>query len=166
MSLDRRGWLLAAATLALAGCATPAPPKPIAAGSARAWAGRLALQVEDTQTQSFSAAFELQGLATSGELKLFSPLGGTLARLHWAPGSAVLQQADGQQRVFPSLDALVSAATGTAVPIAALFDWLEGKNTSVPGWQADLTQIGRGRLQARRYEPAPTADLRVVLEQP
>ncbi len=124
------------------------------------------MQVQDTQAQSFSAGFELQGGASEGELKLFTPLGGTLARLNWSPGSAVLQQADGQQRRFPSLDALVAAATGTAVPVEALFDWLEGKDTAVPGWQADLSQLGRGRLQARRYEPAPTADLRVVLEQP
>jgi outer membrane lipoprotein LolB len=165
MSFGRRAWL-AAAVAALAGCATPAPTRPIATGAARAWAGRLAMHVQDTQPQSFSAAFELQGQATEGELTLFNPLGGTLARLRWTPGNAVLQQADGQQRIYASLDALVAAATGTAVPVAALFDWLDGKDTAVPGWQADLTQLGRGRLLARRYDPAPTADLRVVLEQP
>ncbi|HYF44056.1 MAG TPA: lipoprotein insertase outer membrane protein LolB, partial [Ramlibacter sp.] len=80
------------------------------------------------------------------------------------PGSATLQSG-GQTRQYESVDALVAAATGSSIPVAALFDWLAGVNTPVPGWQPDLSQLAQGRLRAQRLEPPPVADLRVVLEQ-
>jgi len=161
LRLPSAAWLIAVAALLLAGCATP--PKPAAAPTGP-WSGRLALQVEDRQSQSFSAAFELSGDARAGKLALSSPLGGTLAVLSWAPGSATLQN-NGQSRQFDSVDALVTHATGSAIPVAALFDWLRGANTPVPGWKADLSQLAQGRLHAERLEPPPHADLRVILDQ-
>ena len=159
-------WRLAAPLLAalwLGGCATP--PRPAGPSDAQAgpWIGRLALQVEDNQSQSFSAGFQLKGTAGAGELALFNPLGGTIAVLSWGPGAAVLRS-NGQAREFESVDALVAHATGSAIPVAALFDWLRGANTPVPGWQADLSQLGQGRLRAQRLQPPPPADLRVVLD--
>jgi outer membrane lipoprotein LolB len=127
------------------------------------WSGRLALQVEDNQRESFSAGFELKGSAKAGELALFTPIGGTLAVLGWAPGSATLHS-NGQTRDFESVDALVAHATGAAIPVPALFDWLRGINTPVAGWQADLSLLGQGRLSAQRVTPPPKADLRVVLD--
>lgn len=155
---------LAAFALALlAGCASP----PRAAGPvdpvSGPWNGRMALQVQDQASQSFSASFELKGSARSGELALFSPLGGILAVLAWQPGTATLN-ANGQTRQFESVDALVAHVTGSAIPVAALFDWLRGVDTPVPGWRADLSQLGQGRVAARRLQPPPEADLRVVLE--
>jgi outer membrane lipoprotein LolB len=123
----------------------------------------MALQVEDNQSQSFSAAFELKGSARAGELALFTPIGGTMAVLAWAPDSATLR-ANGQTRNFESVDSLVTHATGAAIPVAALFDWLRGIDTSVPGWRADLSLLGQGRLRAQRLEPPPQADLRLVLD--
>jgi outer membrane lipoprotein LolB len=155
-------WLLAMAMLLLAGCATP-PKPPLPGTEAGPWSGRLALQVEDRQNQSFAAAFELSGNAQAGKLALSSPLGGTLAVLSWAPGSATLQN-NGQTRHFDSVDALVTHATGSAIPVAALFDWLRGANTPVAGWKADLSQLGQGRLHAERLDPPPHADLRVILD--
>jgi outer membrane lipoprotein LolB len=152
---------LALAALLLAGCAHPL--RPPEERSAQYWSGRLALQVEESQSQSFAAAFELEGSPETGELKLFSPLGGTLARLIWAPGSATLNSGSKAQQ-FDSLEALAAQATGTALPVAALFDWLRGVNTPVPGWVADLSQLADGRLRARRVSPAPAADLRVALD--
>jgi outer membrane lipoprotein LolB len=156
------GWLLAAAIVA--GCASPPPKTPESgAPGAGPWSGRLALQVEDNQSQSFSAGFQLKGDAGTGELTLLNPLGGTLAVLAWAPGSATLRT-NGQAQEFASVEALVAQATGSALPVAALFDWLRGTNTPVPGWQADLSQLERGRLRAQRLHPTPPADLRVVLD--
>lgn len=154
--------LLAGAAL-LSGCATA--PKPVAPVDEKVgpWSGRLALQVEDNQSQSFSAGFELKGTARSGELTLFNPLGGTLAALSWGAGFATLRS-NGEAREFDSVDALVAHATGSAIPVAALFDWLRGTNTPVPGWQADLSQLDAGRLRALRTQPPPPADLRVVLD--
>jgi outer membrane lipoprotein LolB len=155
--------VLALVLATLAGCANPPVARAPADVTASSWSGRLALQVAENQSQSFSAGFELKGNAREGELTLFSPLGGTLALLSWAPGSATLKNG-GQVRQFESLDALVTHATGSALPVAALFDWLRGVNTPVPGWEADLAQLGQGRLHARRLQPPPEADLRVAID--
>ena len=127
------------------------------------WSGRMALQVDGSATQSFSASFELKGSAETGELTLFNPLGGTVARMVWQPGSATLY-ANGEIRPVASLEALVAQATGGPLPLAALFNWLHGSNTPVPGWQADLARLDDGRLTAVRSQPEPTATLRVVLD--
>ena len=157
-----RAWLFATLiALLLAGCATP--PRPVVPAGVEVWTGRLALSVEGQASQSFSAGFELKGAPENGELSLFNPLGGTVAVLAWAPGSAVLRSG-GSTREFPSLDALAEEATGAAIPITALFDWLAGRATPVAGWQADVSQVGEGRLRARRVAPPPVADLRVAFE--
>lgn len=165
MSLGRpcAAWILAVAVMAAAGCATSPKAVPPADTATGPWSGRLALQVEDNQSQSFSAGFELKGSAENGELTLLSPLGSTMAVLAWAPGSATLRS-NGQSRDFESVDALVTRATGSAIPVAALFDWLRGIQTPVPGWRADLSQLGAGKLRAERLEPPPHADLRVALD--
>lgn len=162
MNRRRMSWLLGCGLVALSGCATP--PRPAdGANENGPWSGRLALQVKDQASQSFAAMFELRGTAESGELTLTSPLGGTLAVLAWGPGSATLRS-NGQTRSFPSVDALVTQATGAAIPVAALFDWLRGRNTPVPGWRANLSQLAEGRISAVRHDPQPEADLRVALD--
>lgn len=127
------------------------------------WRGRLALHVASEPPQTFSAAFHLSGSAQAGELSLASPLGSTLAVMQWAPGQAVLYQG-GQTRHYDSVDRLVAEATGTPLPLQALFGWLQGQNQAVLGWQADLSRLPDGRLNAQRSMPLPAADLRVVLE--
>ena len=155
-------WLLAALiALLLAACATP--PRPVVPAGSQAWTGRLALTVEGQAAQSFSAGFELTGAPTAGELRLTNPLGGIVAVLAWSPGSATLRSG-GKTQQFDSLEALAQEATGAPIPIAALFDWLAGKATPVAGWQADVTQVGEGRLRARRVDPPPAADLRVAFD--
>ena len=156
----RHGWRwlgLALLLAVLAGCATPRPAEP----GVQAWNGRLALNVEGAQP--FSAGFELKGEPAAGELTLLTPLGGTAGVLTWAPGSASLRTAR-ETRQFPSLDALATEVTGAPLPIAALFDWLEGRATEVPVWQVDLTQVAQGRRRAQRTAPPPAADLRVAFE--
>lgn len=162
VSLPRRGGLVAALVL-LAGCATAPKPSGPADAVNGPWSGRLALRVEDKPGESFSAGFELKGTAQAGELTLHSPLGGIAAVLSWRPGSALLRS-NGQAREFPSVDTLIEHVAGAAIPVAALFDWLKGIDAQVPGWRADLSQLGQGRLAAKRLQPQPQADLRVVLE--
>lgn len=153
--------LLAVGALAvLAGCATP--PRSETPPGVQVWNGRLALAVEGSQ--SFSAGFELKGAPATGELTLFTPLGGTAGLLTWSPGTATLRTASNEVRQFPSLEALANEVTGTPLPIAALFDWLAGKATEVPGWQVDVSQVAQGRLRALRTTPPPLADLRVAFE--
>lgn len=158
-AVRRRALLLAGAAVLATGCASP----PEGRSPARRWSGRLALRVDTEPAQAFSAAFELTGAAAAGELKLFNPLGGTVAQLSWAPGVARLF-AGSDIREFASLDQLAEHVMGTAVPVAALFDWLDGTDTRAAGWLADLSRLPDGRLQAQRLEPAPRAELRLVLE--
>lgn len=145
----------------LGGCAVPrpVPDDPLT----RTWTGRLALTVDGQPSQSFSAGFALQGRAEVGELTLYNPLGGTLAVLAWAPGSATLRTGD-QARQFASVEALAQEATGAPLPIAALFDWLAGVDTRAAGWEADVSQLPQGRLRAQRSTPLPAADLRVAID--
>ena len=123
----------------------------------------MALTVEGQANQSFSAGFELKGTPEAGELTLTNPLGGTVAVLAWSPGNATLRS-NGSTRQFDSLEALAQEATGAPLPVASLFDWLAGKPTPVPGWEPDVTQVADGRLRARRIDPPPPADLRLVFE--
>lgn len=153
--------LFAGALVALlAACATPQRTQ--APAGTQVWTGRLALTVEGGQP--FAAGFELKGGPSAGELSLYTPLGGTAGVLSWAPGSATLRSGNSSPRQFDSLDALVAEVTGTPLPVAALFDWLEGKPTEVPGWRVDVSQVAQGRLRAQRSTPPPLADLRVAFE--
>ena len=147
--------------LALSGCAvsTHSPIFPTR------WAGRLALQVPDDPRQSFSAGFELRGSAQAGELELLAPGGATVALLQWLPGQARLSGPGLPTRQGHSVDDLTRDLTGAAVPVSALFDWLEGRPAEVPGWQVDLSAQAQGRLSARR-QAAPQAHLRIVMERP
>lgn len=123
----------------------------------------MSLRIDGDTVQTFAALFDLRGNAQTGELTLTSPIGSTLAALRWSPGEATLN--DGRHiRQFASVDALIEAATGAAIPVTALFGWLAGRNESVDGWKAELTQFDSGRLQATRETPLPRAELRIAFE--
>ncbi|KQU85087.1 hypothetical protein ASC78_06865 [Variovorax sp. Root318D1] len=150
-----------AALLLAAGCAQlPSGTRP---QGTDAWSGRMSLRIDSQPVQTFSALFELRGSPETGELSLTSPIGSTLAQLHWSPGEALLKNGS-ETRRYESVDALIEAATGAAIPVGALFGWLAGRDDRVPGWRPDLGQIANGRLQATREAPSPTADLRIVFE--
>ena len=85
------------------------------------------------------------------------------ATVVWLPGSAEMRQG-GQVTRRGSLDELTTELSGTPVPVAALFGWLRGQSSDVPGWQADLSRQPEGRITARRTSPEPTAELRVVVQ--
>lgn len=148
------------ATCLLSACATPI--RTALPGEA-AWNGRIAVRVDSTPPQSFSAGFDLRGTPRTGSLQFTSPLGNTVASVHWTPLGAELRQgADITRRA--SLDELTTELGGTALPVAALFDWMRGEPTESSGWQADLSRHAEGRVVARRLSPAPAAELRLVFE--
>ena len=170
------GRLLLASALCTSGCAistknTEPIPKVNQAAATGPYAGRMSLKIDaldpqalgPQQGQFLSASFELTGNAQAGQLTLISPLGSVLAVLNWTDSTAQLR-ANGELRSFNSLDALVLHATGAAIPVPSLFSWLAGVEAHAPGWQADLSRLSNGRLVARRLEPLPTAELRLVLE--
>lgn len=157
----------ASALLVLAGCATSTDTGPARSAStpeaSTAWSGRLALRIDSDPPQSFSALFDLRGTPQAGELALTTPIGNTIAVLQWSPGEALLKDG-GRTRRYESVEALIEAVTGAAIPVGALFGWLAGRDAPVPGWQANLGGVANGRLQATRQSPQPTADLRIAFE--
>ncbi len=152
----RRAFLGGIAAL-LAACATPPAPAPDAT-----WSGRLALTVAADPPQRWSAAFELDGSAERGALRLYSPLGARVAEVRWNADGAWLDRGDGAPQPYPDLATLTADLTGTALPVQALFDWLAGRPHPLPGWEVDLAEQPQGRLRARRLDPAPLADLRLL----
>lgn len=153
--------------LALAGCSTPPPLHAPKGFESKVWHGRMGLQIKDpmAQEQSFSASFQLQGSSAQGSLDVFSPLGSQIAKLQWQPGSAFLQQGD-RTTHSESLEDLLRLSLGTALPVQALFSWLQGDNASAAGWTVDLSRHAEGRITAQRTSPPPQATLRVLLQQP
>ena len=65
---------------------------------------------------------------------------------------------------FSSLEELLAKTIGAAIPIAALFDWLAGKQTNLDEWTADLSEYSAGRIRAARLTPEPQAELRLILD--
>ncbi len=169
MSQRRRKILLSglcAAALGITGCAM-APKVTDFDSTPSIWRGRLAVRVEADESNrlghSLTAGFELTGNAIEGELTLYTPIGGTAAVLTWSKIDATLFS-QSERRHFPSLKALIEQATGTDVPVGALFAWLAGANTSAEGWTVDLKEYPNGRITANRTDPGPAAELRIVLE--
>jgi outer membrane lipoprotein LolB len=153
------------ATILVAGCARPINATDSNRSNNEFWTGRISLHIKSEPEQSFSAGFELKGKPERGELTLISPLGNVLSVLRWAPGEAELDSGKQNVQRFDSVDALVAQATGAAVPLSSLFAWLQGDNANAGGWFADLSRHSEGRISARRTQPAPEADLRVILDQ-
>ena len=166
--------LVGALLLGAAGCATPVP----GVTNSGTWTtGRLSLQVQafqDRAAQSLSAAFELRGTASSGELRLLSPLGTLLLAATWQDKLATLSTPQGQTR-FDSLDQLSQQALGETLPLAALPDWLAGRPWSQAahqpqadgfeqlGWRIQTDRLAEGWIKAARETP-PRVNLRVRLD--
>ena len=123
------------------------------------WQGRMSLTVHQNPVQHVSAPFELEGNATEGELTLFSPLGHASLVLRWSPGLAQWLQ-NGQTRKFANLSEMTQAATGTDLPLTALFEWLAGRDLAVPGWTIERTGAA-GPWSAKRHQPEPAVTLMV-----
>ena len=163
----RAWWLALLLSALMAGCATPSrTAKPLSAEQASSpeWQGRISVQVQGDNPSSMSASFLLRGDAKNGELDLYSPLGTTLGALQWTP--QLVQLSDGSKhQYFNSLAELTEKATGAALPVDAIFGWLQGRDTQAFGWQADLSGVSQGSLSARRTVPAPEVTLRIKLDQ-
>lgn len=146
--------------LLLGACASPPPRE----RPARFWSGRMGLLVQSDPPQNLQASFELQGTPRSGDLTLFSPIGGILARLSWNPQQATLER--GAERwTGANVAQLAQQLVQTPLPVEALFDWIEGRPVTHAGWEADLGALAQGRIVAKRQQPAPAALLRIVLDQ-
>ena len=163
-----RVWASLWLVVCIAACTTS--PTPLRSNLTKAptekqWQGRISVTVQSDPPRNMSSGFTLEGDTRLGELNLFSPLGTTLATMQWSPTSTQLLQGN-QQRRFDSLEHLTQETTGAALPIDAMFDWLQGIATASPGWQADLSAISQGTLVAKRLTPEPLVILRIKLDSP
>lgn len=160
-------WFALLISSLLAGCATPyrtARSLSTEQISTTEWQGRISVQVQGDTPSSMSASFSLRGDAKNGELDLYSPLGTTLGALQWTPQQ--VQLSDGSRpQYFNSLAELTEKATGAALPVEAIFGWLQGHEVQATGWQADLSGVAQGSLSARRTHPTPEVTLRIKLDQ-
>jgi outer membrane lipoprotein LolB len=138
-------------------CACAHAPTPPREGL---WQGRISLTVHQEPLQSLSAEFELEGDATQGELTLFSPLGQVGLSLRWSPAGAQWQQ-NGQTRSFANFADMTQTAMGTDIPLAALFEWLAGRDLPVAGWQMERSATA-GAWSARRTHPQPAVTLKIA----
>jgi outer membrane lipoprotein LolB len=154
--------------LALVGCVSPAPRPPGAIALPPPTTGRLLVKVDASASapaQSLSAAFELAGDETHGQLVLLSPLGTRLADARWTPEGVSLSTPEGV-RPYASLQDLAHDTLGEDVPLPALTHWLAGRPwpaaPSQPhalgfeqlGWAIDLSRWAiDGQVEARRIEP-------------
>ncbi len=127
------------------------------------WQGRLSIQVHTEPPTSMSAGFSLRGNARHGELDLYSPLGTTLGALQWSPQTVQLSQ-NGSRQNFQSLSDLTEKTMGAALPIDAMFQWIQGNQATATGWQADLSSATQGVVTARRTAPLPEVSLRIKLD--
>ena len=163
----RAGWLVLLMGVMLTGCTTASRTgKSLSAEQTNnpEWQGRISVQVQGSHPSSMSASFSLRGDAKSGELDLYSPLGTTLAALQWTPQRVQFSDG-GKQQFFNSLNELTERATGAALPVDAIFDWLQGHDVQATGWLADLSAAPQGTVTARRISPAPEVMLRIKLDQ-
>ena len=78
--------------------------------------------------------------------------------------SFLLRGDGGKHQYFHSLAELTEKATGAALPVEAIFAWLQGQPLQASGWQADLSGVSQGSLSARRTDPAPEVTLRIKLD--
>jgi outer membrane lipoprotein LolB len=115
--------------LALAGCTQLPKTAPSADTVASRLSGRISVNVAGDvhhRGTGGAASFELFGGPQAGQLELTTPLGSLVARATWAPGQVTLQTPQ-EERRFETLDDLTRDLLGEAVPVAALFDWLQAR---------------------------------------
>lgn len=171
--------VLATVLSCLSACQSLAPSTPMAGAQ---FAGRLGVKVDGDEQRSFSAAFELRGDANRGWMALSSPLGSQIGRAEWAPRQSVRLLSSDGLRQYDSLDAMAEDLMGQALPIAALFDWLDGRPWAAAahsplsdgsragfrqlGWDVQLERQQDGLIVAVRELPLPRVTVRAKLDTP
>lgn len=155
--------LLSACLLGLSACSSlekrPAQTLQVTEGDIHL-NGRLSIQVNNTpngRPTGGNVGFDLNGRPAAGQLELSTPLGSLLARATWGDGEVRLKTPE-VDRSFEDLDALTRELLGEAIPVAALFDWLQGRpwphmaNSPLEGKNAQgFEQLG-WRIDTSRFD--------------
>ncbi|MDH4182527.1 MAG: lipoprotein insertase outer membrane protein LolB [Betaproteobacteria bacterium] len=171
----RRRAIAATATLALAACASVAPPRqrvefvPLADASF-AIAGRLSARHGN---DGVAANYRWRHEAGSDELLLATPFGGALARLSGGPRAVRLELAGGEVAAAGDWSALTERALGVALPVDGLAWWVRASPR--PGSAFAAEADGSGRLEVLRqdgweivygYRDGQSLPLRLTLTHP
>lgn len=130
------------------------------------WTGRLLVRTLSSPPQAFSAGFVLEGQADRGQLSLLSPIGTTVSVIRWDGHSATWQH-DRQTTAYPDINTLMQQATGSVIPIGAIFATLNGEQgSSADGWTIDASQLPQNRLHASRQasDTQAAVEVRIVLD--
>ncbi len=122
--------------LALAGCATLAPPPAMV----RTYhdditvGGRLSVRYpQDGKMQSVQGKFLWLQTGDRTEIELASPLGQTLARITLTPAGATLEQSGQVKAEAPDATGLTRAMLGWPLPVEGLRYWLQGYVRTLSG---------------------------------
>jgi len=126
---------VAAAVVALAGCASVKPQGPstsnaatsVTAQTSRAYQGRFAVQYNDQNGQQRNAYgnFTWQETGDTVTLQLRNPLGQTLAIVTSSPASATLELPNRQPLTADNVSTLMQNALGFTLPVEGLRYWLQ-----------------------------------------
>jgi outer membrane lipoprotein LolB len=161
-----RYWALMAMMMLLVSGCTNLRQRPADAHNSMVLSGRLAITIEAQERHTFSSEFELSGSPAAGSLQLMGPFGQTVVEATWTTDGAKLLQPP-PARQFETINALTEQLLGAAIPIPALMQWLDGRESTtwlLPGWHLDDTRRSAGQLTAVRTQPAPRVELRLLLE--
>ena len=171
----KRRFLAAAMAVLASVSACTSVPRTEAVYDGVSWAGRLALRIDGTQPQSVSARFELRGQPNGGRFGLVTPIGTQLMQADWSAQGARLRLPDGE-RLYPDMEALTRDSLGEALPVGALFDWLQGRPVAgtaftatatgfaQSGWEVNTSEQSAGRIELARRAPAPIVTLRIIFD--
>lgn len=169
----------------LAGCA--GPQRILGDGVAFERTGRFAVNVTEPgrAPEAVQGGFAWRDSGRILRLDLVNPLGTTLARIVVEPGLAVLEHADGSTEAAATADALLAKVLGTALPVANLRDWLQGRtgadavtdlhtdaqgrpeSFTQQGWQLRLSRydaLGPGLLRLDRRDGARRISVRLAID--
>lgn len=167
----RRRFLLGAAALLMAGCASTPP-------AARRWFGRFSLRVTDPagRRQAQSGRFELLKAPAILRLDLLTPLSGVMARIEETPQGASLRRSlTGPAEEDRSIDALCRRLLGFPLPVRELLELLQEDaaapdDRTIGEWHCHIharSASGRPlRLQIERSSAPPSLSLILLLEDP
>lgn len=89
--------------------------------------GRLGVQADG---KGYSASLIWQHNADHDDIRIYSPLGGQLARIQKTADSISLEDAQGQVSVGKDAESLTQALLGWRLPLSGLADWVLGRPTN------------------------------------
>ncbi len=126
--------------------------------------GRLGVQADG---KGYSASLIWQHNADHDDIRIYSPLGGQLARIQKTADGIRLEDAQGQVSVGKDAESLTQALLGWRLPLSGLADWALGR--PVNSAMASLTWDEAGHtlslneadwaIAYQQYQASPTAFL-------